>query len=177
VRTATDRLGRFQPRFEAAHLRGMRAKLGLVREEPDDQALVDGLLARLATHDVDYTLFFRRLCAAAADPELGAGVTSLFGKEADALQSWAEPWRRRLTLEAGTPEARADAMRRVNPAFIPRNHRIEEAIEAAVQRDDLRPFDTLVQVLARPYEDQPEHADLEEPPGPEQRVYKTFCGT
>jgi uncharacterized protein YdiU (UPF0061 family) len=68
-------------------------------------------------------------------------------------------------------------MRRNNPAFIPRNHRVEEAIEAAVQREDFGPFETLVDVLGRPYDQQPEHARLAEPPGPEQQAYRTFCGT
>ena len=68
-------------------------------------------------------------------------------------------------------------MRLANPAFIPRNHRVEEALEAAVVRADFAPFETLVKVLGRPYDDQPEHAHLEEPPGPEQHAYRTFCGT
>jgi uncharacterized protein YdiU (UPF0061 family) len=69
------------------------------------------------------------------------------------------------------------SMRRANPAFIPRNHRVEEAIEAAVRRADFEPFETLVHVFGRPYDDQPNHGHLADPPGPEQRVYKTFCGT
>ncbi len=68
-------------------------------------------------------------------------------------------------------------MRNANPAFIPRNHRIEEAIEAAVSRCDFQPFETLVTVLAKPYEDQTSFLHLAEPPGPEQSHYKTFCGT
>jgi uncharacterized protein YdiU (UPF0061 family) len=68
-------------------------------------------------------------------------------------------------------------MRLANPAFIPRNHRVAQAIEAAVRRDDLEPFETLVRVLARPYEDQPELAHLADPPRPEERVLQTFCGT
>ena len=68
-------------------------------------------------------------------------------------------------------------MRRTNPAFIPRNHRVEEMIQAAVQRSDFAPFDTLLAVLARPFDDQPEHADLAKPPLPEERVQATFCGT
>jgi uncharacterized protein YdiU (UPF0061 family) len=68
-------------------------------------------------------------------------------------------------------------MRRANPAFIPRNHRVEEAIEAAVGRGDFQPFETLVEVLARPYDDQPENAGLADPPRPDQRVSQTFCGT
>ena len=155
----------------------MRAKLGLVREDEDDRALIEGLLAELAAQHVDYTLFFRRLCAAAADPSADPGLTSLLEKESDSFRSWMEAWRRRLATETETPEARASAMRRANPAFIPRNHRVEEAIEAAVSRGDFQPFETLVDVLARPYDDQPARARLAEPPGPEQRAYKTFCGT
>ena len=68
-------------------------------------------------------------------------------------------------------------MRAVNPAFIPRNHRVEAVIEAAVDRDDYAPFEELLAVLAKPYEDQPAFAAYAEPPQPEQRVLQTFCGT
>ena len=68
-------------------------------------------------------------------------------------------------------------MRAVNPAFIPRNHRVEEMIVAAVERADFAPFETLGRVLERPYEDQPDLAHLAEPPRPEERVRHTFCGT
>ena len=68
-------------------------------------------------------------------------------------------------------------MRAVNPAFIPRNHRIEAVIDAAVNRDDYAPFEELLTVLSRPYEDQPAFAGYAEPPQPDQRVLQTFCGT
>ena len=108
----------------------MRAKLGLAREDEGDRALCEGLLEQLAAHHVDYALFFRRLCAAAADPSLDLALTSSFGADLAAIRSWMEAWRRRIAIEPGAPEARAAAMRRANPAFIPRNHRVEEAIEA-----------------------------------------------
>jgi uncharacterized protein YdiU (UPF0061 family) len=186
VRLATERLDRFGPSFERAHLRVMRGKLGLASEDEGDRPLLEGLLERLAANRVDYTLFFRRLCAAVAEAPSGPGsppgpgspaLTSLFPQEPEAFLSWMESWRRRLAMEPQAPETRASAMRRANPAFIPRNHRVEEVIEAAVRRDDFRPFETLVDVLATPYEDQPEHAHLATPPGPEQRDYTTFCGT
>ena len=72
---------------------------------------------------------------------------------------------------------RAAAMRRVNPAIIPRNHRVEEAIEAAVRRDDFGPFETLVLALERPYDEQPEYEHLRQPPEASERVRETFCGT
>jgi uncharacterized protein YdiU (UPF0061 family) len=177
ARLATERLDKFAPRFESAHLHVMRAKLGLVLEEEGDLTLLADLLALLAEHHVDYTLFFRRLCAAAAEPSLEPELTSMFDKEPGAFGSWVDAWHLRLAREMSRPDAIATAMRRANPAFIPRNHRVEEAIEAAVRRDDLRPFETLVDVLQRPYEDQPENAVLASPPGPEQHTYKTFCGT
>jgi uncharacterized protein YdiU (UPF0061 family) len=173
VRLATERLEGFPSRFEAQHLRVMRAKLGLAREEADDRVLVDDLLALLATHHVDYTVFFRRLSTVAVDPSRDLEVTSLFGME-PALRAWIDAWRKRLASE-DVPDVSA-AMRRANPAFIPRNHRVEELIDAAVG-GDYKPFETMVAVLARPYDDQAENTSLAEPPGPEQHGYVTFCGT
>ena len=176
IRLATERVQSFTGLFEAAYARVSRAKLGLVREEEGDRELAADLLERLASSGVDYTIFFRRLCAAAADPAADAQVAALFDN-AGAFHDWAEAWRVRLAKEDVAPEARASAMRLVNPAFIPRNHRIEEMIQAAVIRGDFEPFETLVRVLERPYEEQPELAHLSEPPQPEERVLKTFCGT
>ena len=177
VRIATERLNRFPALFEAAHLRVLRAKLGLVDESQfDDRALANDLLGRLAENHVDYTLFFRRLCACAADPSADADVAALFD-EPGAFRTWAETWRQRLATEAVSPEARAAAMKQANPAFIPRNHRVEQAIEAAVRLRDFGPFELLADVLSRPYDDQPEHAEFAAAPGPDQGVYQTFCGT
>ncbi|WP_437766007.1 YdiU family protein [Sorangium sp. So ce764] len=176
VRLATERVERFSALFAAAHARVLRAKLGLARVEERDLALAADLLERLASNGVDYTVFFRRLCASAADPAADAQVAALFA-EPGAFRDWAESWRRRLAREEVTSEARASAMRLVNPAFIPRNHRIEALIQAAVLRDDFEPFETLVRVLERPYDDQPESAQFGEPPQLDERVQYTFCGT
>jgi serine/tyrosine/threonine adenylyltransferase len=176
VRLATECLARFPPTFEAAFLRILRAKLGLAGADPGDRALADDLLRRLGDSRVDYTLFFRRLCAAAADPAADSDIVPLF-EDPTAYRTWAETWRRRLAIDPLPPAARAPSMRRVNPAFIPRNHRVEEAIEASVRRNDFKPFELLADVLMRPYDDQPDVAHLADPPGPEQRAYRTFCGT
>lgn len=176
VALATERIHRFGSRFEAEYIGVLRAKLGLAREEPGDEALAEDLLARLAANEVDYTLFFRRLCDAAADASVDPQLAALF-RRPDAYGDWASVWRRRLALDDRLPEVRRSAMQRVNPAFIPRNHRIEEAIEAAVSRRDFGPFETLVDTLTRPYDDQPEVASLTEAPAPDQRVHETFCGT
>ena len=180
IRLAQEQLARFSARFEAAHLRVLRAKLGLASDDTandaDDRALAHDLLGRLAQNHVDYTLFFRRLCASAADPTADTDILSLFD-DPEAFRTWAETWRRRLATEAVSPEVRASAMRRINPALIPRNHRVEEAIAAAIRHDDFAPFNVLADVLAKPYDDQPAFASLAEPPGADQRVYQTFCGT
>ena len=68
-------------------------------------------------------------------------------------------------------------MRRVNPAFIPRNHRVEAALNAASERGDLEPFRKLLGIIQRPFDDQPESAEYERPPEPSERVLQTFCGT
>jgi uncharacterized protein YdiU (UPF0061 family) len=175
IRLATERLERFPRVFATHHDRVMRAKLGLFGTEADDPTMIADLLERLASSQVDYTVFFRALCASAEDPAGDLQVASLFEHPA-AFHGWAESWRARLRRDSTPPRVRAEAMRRANPAFIPRNHRVEQAIAAATV-GDLRPFETLVRVLARPYDEQPEDRHLAEPPRPEERVEQTFCGT
>ncbi|MGA2450515.1 MAG: protein adenylyltransferase SelO [Polyangiaceae bacterium] len=176
IRLATRELERFSTLFAAAHARVLRAKLGLVREEDGDLALAADLLDRMAAHGVDYTILFRRLSVAVGDPSEDARLASLFA-DPGAFHDWSQAWRSRLAREEVQPALCAAAMRLVNPAFIPRNHRVEEAIDAAVRRGDFEPFETLVRVLGRPYEDQPQFAHLADPPRPEERVLQTFCGT
>jgi uncharacterized protein YdiU (UPF0061 family) len=176
VRIASEVLQRFVPRFEAVYGRVMRAKLGLMGEEREDPTLIAAVLELLASNRVDHTLFFRGLCSVAAEePGADARLAALFQDRA-AFDLLAASWRQRLAREDVTPHARAHAMRRCNPAFIPRNHRIEQAIAAGV-RDDFAPFETLVRVLSRPYDEQPEVAYLAEAPLPDERVRETFCGT
>ena len=176
VRLAAECVQRFSTLFAAAHGRVLRAKLGLMREEENDPALAADLLARMAANGVDYTILFRTLCAAVNGPSEDARIAALFA-EPGAFHDWSQAWRRRLAREDLAPDSRAAAMRLANPAFVPRNHRVAQAIEAAVRRDDFGPFETLVRVLGRPYEDQPEFMHLADPPRPEERVLQTFCGT
>ena len=89
----------------------------------------------------------------------------------------ARRWRERTSLEPQSATERQAAMHAVNPLFIPRNHRVEAVIQAAVNSDDYAPFEKLVKVLARPYDDQPDYAAYADPPLPDQRVLQTFCGT
>jgi uncharacterized protein YdiU (UPF0061 family) len=175
VGLASERLERYSELFESARTRVMRSKLGLAIDDAADVPLIDDLLLRLAKNQVDYTVFFRALCAAAEDPSADARVAALF-EDPTAFGGFAERWRKRLQLEHVKPDERARNMRLVNPAFIPRNHRIEQAIAAALSRD-LEPFETLVRALSRPYEEQPGLEHLAEPPLVSERVRATFCGT
>jgi uncharacterized protein YdiU (UPF0061 family) len=175
VSLANESLKQFPRIFEAAYDRVLRTKFGLMSEQEGDRNLATELLERLAADRVDYTLFFRTLCDVVEDASAEDRIAPLF-EEPEAYHSWARKWRNRLTKESSAPATRAAAMRRANPAFIPRNHRIEQAIAAAT-RGDYTSFETLVHVLSRPYEDQPTHTVLATPPLPHERVLATFCGT
>lgn len=166
----------FPGRFERHWMSGMRRKLGLSTDEPGDRALVDGLLDAMHAGGADFTLTFRRLRDAAADPERHAGARTLFPAP-DLYDAWASRWRDRLGRDPQDPGRRAEAMRRANPAFIARNHRVERALEAAVEHGDFAPFEELLAVVSNPYEDQPGRAEYAQPPQPGERVLQTFCGT
>jgi len=176
VELANAAITAFAPRCHALWLAGMREKLGLSGEAEGDLDLVGGLLEAMHANGADFTLTFRRLCAAAEDPAADAGARALFADPA-ACDRWAETWRARLGADRRDPRARAAAMRAVNPAFIPRNHRVEHALDAAIETGDFAPFETLLTVLARPYEEQAEFAEYAEPAPPSERVLRTFCGT
>ena len=177
IEMANEALGVFAGRFEAAYGAGLRRKLGLLQERPDDIPLAQDLLDRMARNSADFTLTFRRLCDAASCPDADATVRSLFTDPTD-YDSWAERWRARLADDGETTgERRATTMRAANPAFIPRNHLVEEALSAAVNDGDLSVFENLLTVLSRPYEDQPAFRRYADPPRPDQIVRQTFCGT
>jgi uncharacterized protein YdiU (UPF0061 family) len=173
---AVQALEAFGPAFERAYQGGLRRKLGLSTEGPGDAALAEELLQAMAANGADFTLTFRGLSEAAADEAGDAQVRSLFA-DPGAYDAWAPRWRQRLAEEPGDAAAHREAMLAVNPAFIPRNHRIEAVIRAAVDRDDFAPFEELLTVLARPFDTQPEFARYMEPPARHERVTQTFCGT
>ncbi|MDH3444561.1 MAG: YdiU family protein [Deltaproteobacteria bacterium] len=171
VARATEVVNAFPQQYERQWLKGMRAKLGLFSEDEADLNLATGFLVAMAGKKVDYTLAFRYLADAALDQE--EPIRALFA-DASAYDLWSGHWRARLSRESVAPLARAQAMRRANPAFIPRNHRVEEALSAAVERGDYAPFTTLLQILSRPFEDQPEFAAFAEPAPEGQERYQTF---
>ena len=153
---------------------GLRKKVGLFTERDGDEALIQDLLDAMAKNQADFTLTFRRLADAAGDAE-DDSVRAQFTDPA-AFDEWAVRWRQRVADEPQSATERQAAMRAVNPVFIPRNHRVEAVIAAAVN-NDYAPFEELLTVLSKPFEDQPAYAAYAEPPLPEQRVLQTFCGT
>jgi len=176
VELASEVLATFTPRFADHWLAGMRRKLGLLTNEEGDRALVDDLLEAMHRNQVDFTLTFRGLCDVAAQEKGEVRVRGLFGNARD-YDDWVERWRVRSARESTNPKARAQAMRQANPAYIPRNHRIEQVIVAAVERGDFAPFEKLLAVLSQPYRDQAAFAAYANPPQPGERVLQTFCGT
>jgi uncharacterized protein YdiU (UPF0061 family) len=173
---ASEAISAFASRFQEHWLAGMRKKLGLSSNQEGDLELAHAFLRAMHENSADFTSTFRGLCDAAADEKADANVRALFSNPA-AYDSWAARWRSRLAAERLDPDARAQAMRSVNPAFIPRNHRVEQALDAAIAYGDFSPFDELLTVLSRPYEDQAVFTDYANPPHANERVFQTFCGT
>jgi uncharacterized protein YdiU (UPF0061 family) len=176
VAAANEALTAFEPQYEAARSAGLRRKLGFITEREGDAALAEDLLQRMAANRADFTSTFRALCGAAAGPEGDAGVRLLFA-DAGAYDGWAAEWRERLKEEPEDAETRAAAMRRVNPAIIPRNHLVEAALEAASRRQDFQPFEDLLDAVSRPFEERPGLEKYTMPARPEECVLQTFCGT
>lgn len=176
IARANDVIQGFAERFGRHWLAGMRAKLGMVRAEDGDEELLRLLLEAMHQGKADYTLTFRRLADAALGAE-GIEATRALFETPTAFDAWLPRWQARVAREEAAPATRAAAMRAVNPAVIPRNHRVEHALNAAIEHDDLAPFETLVEALARPFDADRDGTPLAEPPGASERVCRTFCGT
>ena len=158
----------------------LRAKLGLEEEQGGDIELAYELLKLMAVNKADFTLTFRRLSdlAGAVGPENSAAdalLGALF-EDVGSLNDWLVNWRSRLATEKSDDHTRQAALRAVNPAYIPRNHRIEQVISAALA-GDYRPFEILTNILSTPFDDQLQNAIYHLPPLPEEEVRETFCGT
>jgi uncharacterized protein YdiU (UPF0061 family) len=168
---AKESLSAFAPQFEQAHAAGLRRKLGLFTERPVDTELAQELLTRMAANQADFTLTFRRL----ADAVEGSSQAREGFTDPAAFDGWAEKWRSRLAEEPVS--SRAAEMRRVNPAIIPRNHLVEEAIASAVEQQDFSPFEQLVDAVTHPWEERPGFERYLVPARAEECVLQTFCGT
>jgi uncharacterized protein YdiU (UPF0061 family) len=176
IELATKVIERIPARFEFHWIEGMRKKLGLQSVEEDDTALAKDLLSAMHDGSADFTLTFRHLCKAAEGSAFDTAVRSLFSRP-ELYDQWAQGWRKRLERDALAASERSQHMRTVNPAVIPRNHRVEQALAAAIEHQDFRPFSELHAALDNPFEDSPVFAKYAEPPGPTEHVFRTFCGT
>jgi len=169
VSMAKEAIAGFSDIFRHFWLAGMRAKLGLLNQEVADGALVDDLLDCMHRHGADFTNTFRDLTSGSW-PE-----ASVF--RAPDFKQWFERWQARLKRQPDSWEASRRLMRTHNPAVIPRNHRVEEALEAAVERADFTVMEKLLDILSQPYQEPPEQAGYHLPPPLSAQPYRTFCGT
>jgi uncharacterized protein YdiU (UPF0061 family) len=177
VALTTEVIQAFPERFEHFYRVGLQRKLGLAEAREGDAALAQDLLTRMAENGADFTLTFRRLGDVVDQGSQDNGWVSRLFEDPTAFDEWAVRWRHRLASEARSSAECRSGMQSVSPAFIPRNHRVEEVIKAAVEEGDLEPFEQLIEVLASPYDDQPLQERYAAPPRPEQVVRQTFCGT
>jgi len=146
----------------------------LSTEDSLDLKLINDLLLLMEEGNADFTLVFRRL-AQALRGDIDT-VRNLF-EEPDAFDIWAQRWRQRLKQDGIAAEARAQAMNRINPIYIPRNHKVEEALTAAVEQDDMMPFSQMLGILSHPFEEVPENQAYALPAPISDLPYRTFCGT
>jgi len=175
VALATEVLDPFIDQFDSRMLSGMRRKIGLSSAMETDAALIRALLALMEHSHADFTLTFRMLALAAENPGEQPRLRELFSATSD-IDAWLRDWRERLARDPQSSAERVAGMRSASPAFIPRNHRLQAALNAA-EAGDYAPFRKLLGVLQRPYEDQPGMDEYTQPPAPAERVLQTFCGT
>jgi serine/tyrosine/threonine adenylyltransferase len=172
-------LDRFSQRFSSNWLNLHRAKLGLRGDQADDEsdgALINDLLALMHEHRVDFTLGFRRLSALLRGQD--AANQALWGVGATAVGAWHLRWQARLETQGEPQAAIADRMDATNPLYIPRNHLVENALDAAVESQDMRPFERLLAIVGSPFDERVEDTLAALPGTPEQTAgFRTFCGT
>ena len=169
INIAQETISEYPKIFKKKWLAGMRGKLGLFNEEVEDEALINELLTIMEKNKADFTNTFRALTMNKVED------TGMVGKEE--FDRWYERWQQRLTRQDKTKEEVYKLMKSNNPSIIPRNHRVEEALEAAVKNSDYTVMDKLLEVLKTPYdysEDKEEYISL---PKESKVPYKTYCGT
>jgi uncharacterized protein YdiU (UPF0061 family) len=169
VQLAQDAVSSFAELYRGNWMAGMRAKLGMFNKEQQDESLFEGLLNIMHKYRADYTNTFRALTFDNR-PDTEMFSTPEFAQ-------WHELWQARLERQQESKEFSHELMLNNNPAVIPRNHRVEEALEAAVKQGDYSVMNRLLDVLSSPYAHCPEQEEYTTLPGPSNRPYRTFCGT
>ncbi|GAA0086464.1 YdiU family protein [Clostridium sp. CTA-7] len=169
VELAQNAVSDFDEIYKANWLSGMRAKLGIFNEELEDEALIRDLLIIMYQHSEDYTNTFRELTIDNIED------TKMFKTEE--FKKWYKIWQERLTRQPESKDASKQLMQSSNPVVIPRNHRVEEALEAAVTNGDYSVMDKLLEALSSPYDYSKDYEYYSTLPEPSKRPYRTFCGT
>ncbi len=169
ISLAEEMISRFTVYYHDNWLHGMRSKLGIFNEETQDEVLIEDLLNCMMKHESDYTNTFLALTFEQT-PD-----STLF--HADEFKKWYKRWQDRLSRQPESKEACHQLMRDNNPAIIPRNHRVEEALEAAVNHGDYTVMRRLLEVLSNPYAHTPEQEEFAVLPKNKNCNYQTFCGT
>lgn len=169
VDLAQNAISEFANIYEENWLSGMRSKLGIFNEEDEDKSLIDNLLSMMHKYGADYTNTFAALTIDKKDG-IAMFSTSEFSK-------WNELWKERLTRQSETKESIKQLMQSSNPYIIPRNHRVEEALDAAVKNEDYGVMDRLLDALSKPFAYSKEQDEYSTLPEPSNRPYRTFCGT
>ena len=170
IQLAEASIRSFPDKFRRFRLSGLRGKLGLFTEKEEDVSLAEKLFACMHRNRADFTNTFRDL---ASDTLPSDGP--LFRDAA--FIEWHVRWKARLARQPQSMDACMELMRSRNPAVIPRNHRVEEALEAAVEHGDYAVMHRLLRVLSKPYDESPDNLEYRMPPPASDRPYQTFCGT
>jgi uncharacterized protein YdiU (UPF0061 family) len=169
VKLAQDAISGYSDLYQSFWLTGMRAKLGFFNEEEGDRSLIEELLNLMEKHQADYTNTIRALTLDKLEETVLAGTPGFL--------KWHEKWQARIGRQQEMKESSKQLMQKSNPAVIPRNHRVEAALEAAVEREDYSLMEKLLDILSDPYAYAPEQDEYTVLPEPPSRPYRTFCGT
>ena len=169
VKLAQDVMTAYPEKYENYWLTGMGNKLGIFNIEKEDVSLIENLLQLMQTYEADYTNTFRLLTVDKIEE------TVLFGKSG--FEHWYEKWKSRLGKQDVSPEFIQQLMQKSNPVVIPRNHRVEEALEAAVNNADYTVLKSLLKVISNPYDYSSDYMNYTSLPPENSGPYKTFCGT
>ncbi len=176
MKMAQDAASYFEMIFQNTWAATACRKIGLLQTDEEDLGLVLDYLELMQKNKADHTLAFRHLSVAVGEKNAPPELLDIF-KHSQGLEAWLMRWQTRVLKQGRSAQEVSQSMNAVNPAFIPRNHRVEQAIQAAMQKNDFAVMNRLMDVLARPYDGQPQAGDWMLPPKPEERVAQTFCGT
>lgn len=164
-----DSLRIYPSLYQADWLKGMRLKLGIANEDPQDERLIADLLGLMKAYQADYTNTFVDLTLEKTQS------SELY--ESDAFKEWLKRWQARLERQEQTNDDSKQLMKQANPVVIPRNHQVEKALQAANEQDDFTPLQRLLAVLQAPYDYHSLNQEFMTPPEPSNHPYKTYCGT